>query len=90
MAIPLIRGYLYSKFLFGEVYNWIYGQKLSFTMTCQGNVKSDFQTCIQLYTSTNENFEYIYPHSYALVAFYFQKDSENVVCGAYSQLLLAA
>ena len=30
-----IRGYLYSKFSFGEAYSLIYGWKFSFTVTCQ-------------------------------------------------------
>ena len=33
-------------------------------------VKRDFLTCIQRYTSPNENFEYGYPHSNALLQFY--------------------
>ena len=35
-------------------------------------------------------FEYVYPHSNALVAFFLQKDRENAVCCAYVQLLPAA
>ena len=31
----------------------------------------------------NENFEYSYPHSNALITFSLQKDSENVLCCAY-------
>ena len=34
-----------------------------------GAVKRDFRTYIQRYTSPNENFEYGYPHSYALLQF---------------------
>ena len=34
-----------------------------------GAVKRYFQTIIRLYTSTNENFEYGYPHSNALLQF---------------------
>ena len=36
--------------------------------------------------STNENFEYGYPHSIAPITF-FQKDSENVVWRAYVRQL---
>ena len=34
-----------------------------------GAVKRDFRTYIRLYTSPNENFEYGYPHSNALLQF---------------------
>ena len=34
-----------------------------------GAVKRDFRTYIQQYTSPNENFEYGYPHSNALLQF---------------------
>ena len=44
----------YSKFSFGEVYHWIYGQKFSFTAV-------DFQTYICRYTSPNKKFEYGIP-----------------------------
>ena len=37
MAIPFIRGYLYSKFSFGEVYHRIYGHNFFFTVTHQGS-----------------------------------------------------
>ena len=43
-----------------------------------GAVKRDFRTYIRRYTSPNENFEYSYPHSNALLTFSLQKDSENV------------
>ena len=33
----------------------------------RGAVKRDFRTYIRLYTSLNENFEYGYPHSNALL-----------------------
>ena len=49
-----------------------------------GAVKHDFQTYIRRYTSPNENFEYGYPHSNALSTFSLQKDSENVLCCAYT------
>ena len=44
-----------------------------------GAVKRDFRTYIRRYTSPNENFEYGYPHSNALLTFSLQKDSENVL-----------
>ena len=49
-----------------------------------GAVKRDFRTYIRRYTSPNENFEYGYPHSNALLKFSLQKDSENVLCCAYT------
>ena len=49
-----------------------------------GAVKRDFRTYIRRYTSPNENFEYGYPHSNALITFSLQKDSENVLCCAYT------
>ena len=49
-------------------------------------IKPDFQTYIRRYTSPNENFEYGYPHSNALLTFFLQKDSENVLCCTYIQL----
>ena len=42
---------------------------------------------IRRYTYPNENFEYGHPHSSALVTFFLQKDSENMVCCAYAQQL---
>ena len=49
-----------------------------------GAVKRDFGTYIRRYTSPNENFEYGYPHSNPLLTFSLQKDSENVLCCAYT------
>ena len=49
-----------------------------------GDVKRDFRTYIRRYTSPNENFEYGYPHSNALLTFPLQKDSGNVLCCAYT------
>ena len=37
-----------------------------------GAVKRDFRTYIRRYTSPNENFEYSYPHSNALLQFRFK------------------
>ena len=47
-----------------------------------GAVKRDFRTYIRRYTSPNENFEFGYPHSNALLNFSLKKDSENVLCYA--------
>ena len=49
-----------------------------------GAVNLDFGTYIRRYTSPNENFEYSYPHSNALLNFSLKKDSENVLCCAYT------
>ena len=49
-----------------------------------GAVKRDFRTYIRRYTSPNENFEYGYPHCNALLNFSLKKDSENVLCCAYT------
>ena len=49
-----------------------------------GAVKRDFRTYIRRYTSPNENFEYGYPHCKSLLSFSHQKDSENVLCCAYT------
>ena len=38
-----------------------------------GAVKRDLRTYIRRYTSPNENFEYGYPHSNALLTFSFKK-----------------
>ena len=50
----------------------------------RGAVKRDFRTYIRRYTSPNENFEYGYPHSNALLTVSLQKASENVLCCAYT------
>ena len=47
-----------------------------------GALKRDFQTYIRRYTSPNEDFEYGYPHSNALLTFTLPKDCENVLCCA--------
>ena len=57
-----IRGFLYSKFSFGEVYRRIYGRNLDLRWRVSKAVKRDIQTYIQWHTSPNENFEYGYPH----------------------------
>ena len=49
-----------------------------------GAIKRDFRTYIRRYTSPNENFEYGYPHSNVLLTFSLQKDSEIVLCCAYT------
>ena len=78
-----IRGLLYSKFSFGEVYRRIYGN-LVLRRRVSGPVKRGFRTYIRRYTSPNENFEYGYPHSNALLTLSLQKYSENVLCCAYT------
>ena len=55
-----------------------------------GAVKRDFRTYIRRNTSPDQNFEYGYPHSNALLTFSLQKDSKNVLCCAYVQRLPAA
>ena len=49
----------------------------------RGAVKRDFRTYIRRYTSPNENFEYSYSHSNALLIYSLQKYIENVLCCAY-------
>ena len=56
----------------------------------RGAIKRDFQTLILRYTSSNEIFEYGYPHPNALVTFFLQKDSKKIVCCAYVKRLPAA
>ena len=41
-----------------------------------GAVKRDFRTYIRRYTSPNDNFEYSYPHSNALLTFDFKKTAK--------------
>ena len=51
---------------------------LVFWRHISGAVNRDFQTYIRRYTSSNENFEYSYPHSNAQVTFLLKNDCENV------------
>ena len=60
-----------------EVYRRIYGRKFSFTATRKRSRQRDFRTYIRRYTSPNENFEYGYPHSNALLIFSLKKDSKK-------------
>ena len=53
-------------------------------------VKRDFRTYIRRYTSPNENYEYGYPHSNALLTFSLQKDGENVLFAPIRPATLAA
>ena len=53
-------------------------------------IKRDFRTYIRRYTSPNENFEYGYPHSNALLTFSLRKGSENALCCTYTQQSLPA
>ena len=55
-----------------------------------GAVKRDFRTYIRRYTSPNENFEYGYLHSNALLTFSPQKDNENVLFAPIRPATLAA
>ena len=47
--------------------------KLVLRQRVSGAVKRDFRTYIRRYTSPNENFEYGYPYSNALLTFPFKK-----------------
>ena len=47
---------------------------LVFRRRASGAVKRDFRTYIRLYTSLNENFEYGYPHSNALLQFRLESE----------------
>ena len=49
-----------------------------------GAVKRDYRPYIRGYTSPNDNFEYGYPCSNTLLTLSRQKDSENVLCCAYT------
>ena len=49
-----------------------------------GAVKRDFRTHIRRYTSPNENFEYGYPHSNALLTRSIKKNIEDAICFAYT------
>ena len=65
-------------------------ENLVLRRSVSGAVKHDFRTYIGQYTSQNENFEYGYPLSNALLTFFLQKDSENVLSCACLQWLPAA
>ena len=74
-----------------HVYRRIYGRIFSFTATRKrSRVKRDYRSYIRRYNSPNENFEYGYPHSNALLTFSLQKDSKRVFYCAYVQRLQAA
>ena len=45
------------------------GGNLVLRRCASGVVKRDFRTYIRRYTFPNENFEYVYPHAYALLQF---------------------
>ena len=47
----------------------MYGWKFSLWRCKSGAIKSDFRPYIRLYTYSNENFEYGYPHSNACLKF---------------------
>ena len=70
-----IQNFHLGRYIVGyTVENLVLRRRLS------GAVKRDFRTYIRRYTSQNENSEYGYPHSNALLTF----DSENVLCCAYT------
>ena len=62
------------KISFWEVYCRIYGRKLSFMATLKRSHKIVISKYIRRYTSPNENFEYGYPHSNALLQFYLNSE----------------
>ena len=69
----LLRGQLYWKFSFGEVFRRFYGHKFRFKATRQRSRKTmtrrretKFPTVNRRHTSPNENFHYDYPHSNAV------------------------
>ena len=70
-----IQNFHLGRFIVGyTVRNLVLWQRVSRA------VKRDFQMYIRRYTSPNENFEYGYPHSNAILTFSLKKDSENVLC----------
>ena len=94
-----------SSYFFGEIYlgdnciqnfhlgRYIVGYtvgNLVLRRRVSGAVKRDFRTYIRRYTSQNENFEYGYPHSNALLIFSLQKISENVLFPPIRPATLAA
>ena len=63
-----IQNFLLGRYIIGyTVGNLVLRRRVS------GAVKRDFRTYIRRYTSQNENFEYGYPHSNALLTFPFKK-----------------
>ena len=64
---PKFSGYLYSKFSFGEVYNWASCQNFRFKVTHEQSLKMWLWPYIQPNTSRNEYLEYGYPHYNALM-----------------------
>ena len=61
------KGITVFKISFGEIYRQKYRWKFSFMAMPERSLKRDFRTYIRGYTSPNENFEYGYPHSNALL-----------------------
>ena len=62
----IFRGQLSSKLSFGEEKRRVYGWKSCFTVTHQLSSETQFPT-IRRFTSPNDNFQYSYPHSNALL-----------------------
>ena len=74
-----IQNFYLGRYIIGySVWNLVLRRRVS------GAVKRDFRTYIRQYTFPNEYCEYGYPHSNALLTFSLQKDSENVLCCAYT------
>ena len=74
-----IQNFHLGRYIVGYmVGNWVLRRRVS------GVVKCDFRRYIRQYTSPNENFEYGYAHSNALLTFSLQKDSEIVLCCTYT------
>ena len=55
------------------IQNFLFGD-LVLRRRASGAVKCDFRTYIRRYTSPNENFEYGYPHSNALLQFFLKSE----------------
>ena len=63
---------MYSKFHLGRYIVRYMGGNLVLRQRVSRAVKRDFRTYIRQYTSPNENFEYGYPHSNALLQFHLK------------------
>ena len=76
-----------KKFHLGRYIVGYMVRKLVLRRRVSGAVKRDFRKYILRYTSPNENFEYGYPHSNALLKFSLQKDSKNVLYCAFASCI---
>ena len=70
--------------LWRYIVGYTYGRKFSFTATRKRSRKTWFPNVYPTIYLPKWNFEYGYPHSNALITFSLQKDSENVLCCAYT------